>query len=304
MKDPVRVILVDPNARSRQTLQRQLEAVPEVELIEVSAAYHATIRRIAALGPELTLVVLDENVETALAMIQTVAESHPGVAVVPAGPDHDAAVILQTIRAGAREYLPLPASQLDLLEMVRRVCPRRDPGADTGPPGPRVIAVAGATGGVGCSSLAVNLSTTLAKLSRRDTVLVDFDLLLGSLEEYLAVIPDNSLEMVVRNLEDMDAGLLKRWLPRHPCGLYVLPHPVSMEEAAGIEAHALRSVLELLRETFPTVVIDTSKGLQGTDFLAFETADVILLVLQLSLTGTRNTVRLLQYLRQFEGLEE
>src|SRR5262249_34489831 len=123
-------------------------------------------------------------------------------------------------------------------------------------------------------------------------------------EESLAVIPDNSLEVVVKNIDEMDPGLLRRWLPRHPCGLYVLPHPVSMEEAARIEPGPLGAVLDRLRDAFTTVVLDTSKGLQASDFLAFEAADVILVVLQLTLNCTRNTVRLLQSLRQFEGLGE
>src|SRR5262249_18310886 len=174
-----------------------------------------------------------------------------------------------------------PPARPGLAARARGVRPRRPRDAGAGPGGPRVIAVTGATGGVGCTSLAVNLATTLAKLSRRDTVLVDFDLLLGSLEESLAVIPDNSLEVVVKNIGEMDPGLLRRWLPRHPCGLYVLPHPVSMEEAARIEPGPLGAVLDRLRDAFTTVVIDTSKGLQASDFLAFEAADVILVVLQL-----------------------
>jgi pilus assembly protein CpaE len=102
----------------------------------------------------------------------------------------------------------------------------------------------------------------------------------------------------------MDPSLLKRWLPRHPCGLYVLPHSVVMEDSARIDVETLRQVLRLLKETFDTVVIDTSKGLQATDFLAFEAADVIVVIVQLNLNTTRNTVRLLNYLRMFEGFGE
>jgi pilus assembly protein CpaE len=77
-----------------------------------------------------------------------------------------------------------------------------------------------------------------------------------------------------------------------------------MEEAAHVDPAVLGRVLDLLVQSFSSVVIDTSKGLQQTDFLAFEAADVILVVLQLNLNCTRNTVRLLQYLRQFRGFEE
>lgn len=303
MKDSVKVILVDPNARSRQVLQRHLEELKDFDLVEICNAYHAAVKRIAALTPDMVIVAADDDAEQALSLIETVSRSCPGVVLVPAGTE-DATMILRTMRAGASEFLPMPVTKVELQEMVRRVRPGRAPDGSAGPRGPQVIAVTGAAGGVGCTTLAVNLATTLSKLTRRDTVLADFDLLLGSLEECLAVIPDNSLEVVVRNIDEMDPVLLKRWLPRHACGLYMLPHPVNMEESARLDPDALHRVLSLLKETFTTVVIDTSKGLQTTDFLAFEAADVILVVIQLNLNCTRNTVRLLQYLGQFEGLAE
>jgi pilus assembly protein CpaE len=304
MIDQVRVVLVVPGARSRQDLHRQLESIRDVDLVEVCHTYQMGIKRIAALVPDVALVVVDEGSEAALQLIETIAQSHPGVAVVPAGVGSDATLILQTVRAGAREFLPIPAQTCEVAEMIHRVRPRSEKSLDEGPRGPQTIAVTGAAGGVGCTSLAVNLATTLAKLSRRDTVLVDFDLLLGSLEESLAATPDNSLEVVVRNVDELDSSVLKRWLPRHPCGLYMLPHPVSMEVAARLDHDSIERVLPLFRQTFASIVIDTSKALQPADFLAFEIADIILVVIQLNLNCTRNTVRLLQYLRHFDGLAE
>jgi pilus assembly protein CpaE len=77
-----------------------------------------------------------------------------------------------------------------------------------------------------------------------------------------------------------------------------------MEDAAKIDPDALRRLLTLLKAAFPSVIIDTSKGLQSSDFAAFEMADVILVVLQLDLTCLRNTARLMQLFQQFEGLPE
>lgn len=301
MQEPIRILLIDPNPRSRQALQRQLEGIDEVDLIEVCNAYGSSAKRLSAVVPDVAIVVVEGNAEQALEWVQTVSRGMPGVSLVTAGPD-DATLMLKAIRAGAREYLPIPAPVDELLASIHRVGTRRGPREAAGPRGPQVITVIGAAGGIGCTSTAVNLAATLAKTSRRDTVLTDFDLLLGSLEESLAVNPDHSMEVVVQHLDDIDPARLKGWLPRHPCGLYVLPHPVNMEEAARLDPDSLRPVLGLLKETFSTVVIDTSKGLQPTDFLALEMSDVIVVVLQLNLNCTRNTVRMLQYLRQFDGL--
>ncbi len=300
--DTLRIILIDPVWRSRQPLQGQLEAIDGVDLVGVCDDYPSSVTRVSAMMPDLAIVVVAHDSRAALELIETLSRGVPDVAILTAGPGDDATLILQAMRAGSREFQPIPAPCEELQATIRRVCPRHGRRASNRPRGPQVTAVIGAAGGIGCTSTAVNLATTLAKTSRRDTVLADFDLLLGSLEESLAVPPDHSIGQLVRDLDGEDTALLKRWLPRHRCGLYVLPHPVSMEEAARLEPEALRRILCRLKETFPSVVIDCSKGMQASDFLALEMADVILVVLQLNLNCTRNTVRMLQYLRQFEGL--
>src|SRR4051794_14913650 len=110
MKDAVRVLLVDPTARTRQDLQRQLGTLAEIDLVEVCIAYQGAVRRIAALTPDVAIVVIDEDRTQALGLVETIARSHPEVALVPAGTEDDAGLILQAMRVGARGYLPLPAA--------------------------------------------------------------------------------------------------------------------------------------------------------------------------------------------------
>jgi pilus assembly protein CpaE len=93
-------------------------------------------------------------------------------------------------------------------------------------------------------------------------------------------------------------------MTRHGSGLYVLPHPVALEDAAKVDPETLKRLLGLLKAAFPMLVIDTSKGLQSSDFVAFEMADVILMVVVLDLTCLRNTSRLLNLFKQFDGMAE
>jgi pilus assembly protein CpaE len=167
-----------------------------------------------------------------------------------------------------------------------------------------VITVTGAAGGIGCTTLAVNLATTLAKDPTQSVVLADFDLLTGSVDTCLDIIPDQTLLEVVQSVDRLDLTLLKRTLSRHSSGLYVLPHPVALEDLARIEPDALRRTVGLLKAAFTTVVIDASKSLQASDFVAFEMSDVILLVVELELACLRNTTRLLQLLRQYDRLAD
>jgi pilus assembly protein CpaE len=305
MKDAIQAVIVDPIEETREALGRLLSGLPGVWVSESCTSYVGAVRRICELGPQLAVVNIDENPDQAIGLIQAIVQNNPRVAVLPASAVRDSSLILRVIRAGAREFLTLPTEPDDLLATVSRMLDRRgDAPPPRDAPGPQVIAVTGAAGGIGCTTLAVNLATTLAKTSGEEVVLADFDLMLGSLDACLDIIPDQTLQGVVQNIDRLDLTLLKRSMTRHATGLYVLPHPVAMEDAAKIEPETLRRVLTLLKTAFPTVIIDTSKGLQSSDFLAFEMADVILLVLQLDLTCLRNTARLLQLFQQFEGLAE
>jgi pilus assembly protein CpaE len=305
MKDAIQVVLVDPIEDSRRALQSLFGGISSVWLSEACTAYQGAAKRVAEIEPSLVVVVIDEDPMQAINVIATIVQNCPGVAVLPASRVRDSSVILRVVRAGAREFLTLPTEADELLQTIHRLINKRVDSQETlAARGPQVITITGAAGGVGCTTLAVNLSTTLAKSMPEEVVLVDFDLMLGSLDACLDIIPDHTLQGVVQNIDRLDLTLLKRSMTRHPSGLYVLPHPVAMEEAAKLEAETLRRVLQLLKAAFPTVVIDTSKGLQSSDFLAFEMADVIVIVLQLDLTCLRNTARLLQLFQQFEGLLE
>ena len=194
----------------------------------------------------------------------------------------------------------------EVRESFGRLITRREESRSVETPrGPQVIAVTAAAGGVGATSMAVNLAATLAKTSSHEVVLADFDLMLGSVDACLDLVPDSSLHDVVQNIDRLDMTLLKRSLTRHnSSNLYVMARPGALEDAAKLDPEVLRRVIALLRGAFPSVVIDTSKGLQSTDFVAYESADVIVMVVQLDLTCLRNTARLLHLFEEFDGLGE
>jgi pilus assembly protein CpaE len=305
MKDAIQVVLIDPIDENRKHLEQLLGGHEGLCLSESISTYQGAARRVAEVAPQLVVIDVDYDAVQAVQLIQTILQNSPNSAVLPASRIKDSSIILRVIRAGAREFLALPAEHEELRETLDRLLQlRHDPSKPAAAKGPQVIAVTGAAGGIGCTTLAVNLATTLAKTSTQEVVLADFDLMLGALDACLDIIPDQTLQSVVQNIDRLDLTLLKRSMTRHSSGLYVLPHPVLMEDAAKLDPEALRRVLQLLKGAFPTVVIDTSKGLQSSDFVAFEVADVILVVLQLDLTCLRNTARLLQLFQQFEGFTE
>jgi pilus assembly protein CpaE len=302
MKDLIRVVLIDQSEESRSALQRLLRGIGSIWLSEVVNSFHDAAVRAAEIAADVTIVVLDHDPNQALDLIQKIAHTNPGTVLLPASRSADSALILRAIRSGAREFLPLPAEQTELLDTVSRLLRGRNESLSAQSQGPRIVSVTGATGGVGCTTLAVNLAAALGSNKDHETILLDLDLIFGGVDAYLDVPTNNTLSHIVQSFDRLDLTLLKRSITRHSCGLYVLPHPTVIQEAAGIDPEVLRRLFGLLRAAFSTVVIDTSKGLQSADFSAFELSDVILVVVQLDLLCLRNTARLLALFREYEGL--
>lgn len=302
MMEVIRVALVDPSEESRRTLQRLLGTLGSLWIAEVFTDYHDAAQRIGEIAPDLCLINLDSNQTQALDLIGGLCRANPDAVALPASANCDHTLILKAIRAGAREFLPLPTEAAELMEIVMRLFRGRDESPAFAVKGPQVIAVTGAAGGVGTTTLAVNLAGTLAADSSHEAILLDFDLIFGSVDACLDVCPDNTLSTMIQSFERLDLTLLKRSMTRHASGLFVLPRPAALEDVAKIDPETLKRLLGLLKAAFPTVVIDTSKGLQSSDLVAFEMADLIIMVILLDLTCLRNTARLLSLFQQFEGM--
>jgi pilus assembly protein CpaE len=304
MKDVIRIVLVDPVEESRTCLQRLLGGITSVWLSEVLSSYEEAMNRAKEIVAHITIVVLDHDTNQSVELIQKLNHIDAAAIVLPASRSSDSGLILKAIRAGAREFLTLPVEPAEVLEIISRLARGRSESKTTSDEGPRIVTVTGAAGGVGSTTLAVNLAAALAAAKEQETILLDLDLLFGSVDACLDITPDHTLFHVLQNFERLDLTLLKRSIPRHDTGLYVLPHPEALQDVASIDPENLRRFFGLLRAAFNMVVIDASKGLLASDFTAFEMSDVILMVVQLDLVCIRNTSRLIGLFRQYEGLAE
>jgi len=216
----------------------------------------------------------------------------------------DGNLILQAMRAGAKEYLSQPVRLEDLAGALGRIAERRFGKGEKRTRVSQVITVAGAIGGVGTTSLAVNLGCALASSSKNSVVLIDLDLCLGDADVFLDTIPDYTLVDVAQNVTRLDFALLKRSLTKHSSGLYLLPRPVQLEDVRLVSPEDLQRVIGLMKATFTHLVIDLSKSYSPLDMVALEMATQILLVTQLDLPCLRNVVRLMMSFNEMKGLAD
>lgn len=307
-----RVAIVDPSDVTREPLRNLLLGVDSVWLEAECARYEFFFDVIHQSSPDVVIVSLDADRAKALQLIAQLGSEYPDLPILAVSSDNQA--ILQALERGAKFFLTQPVVLENLLQALRRVpesggkSPRQDDGGGgSGGSGKRqtsmVIAVLGSRGGVGCTSVAVNLGCTLAQNSENNVALIDLDLALGDADVALDLIPDHTLADIALNIERLDMAFIRRTLIKHEAtNLSLLAHPIQMQDVGLIHEEHLQRILNLLRVSYSHLILDLSKGLTPTDLTAMRMADAILLIAQLELSSLRNVVRMLMTLGTEEGL--
>ncbi len=305
MKHVIRLAIVDPKDSSRSSLKNMLLGIDTVWLDAECSSYEYFADVAMQTQPDIALISLDSNADIALDLVGRLSRDLPTCSVLVVSSSTEGALILRAMRAGAKEFLNFPLNIEDFLAALDRI--RVTVGGRSGDghsKSSQVITIAGVSGGVGCTSLAINLACVLAQQPRNNVAIIDLDLSLGDADVWLDIIPDYTIQDVAENINRLYYALLKRSLTKHDCGAFLLPRPVHMEVRPPFTPDELRRVIALLKATFTHLVIDVSKSFNALDIAAMEASDSILLVTQLDLPCLRNVVRVLQFFDQQETLAE
>ena len=302
MSNVLRLALVDPNEATRESLKTQLLGMDTIWLEAECSHYEYFADVIAQTTPDIALVTLDTDTTEAIELVATITQKASSCAVLVVSSSNDGNLILQSMRAGAKEFISSPVHIEDLASAISRIAERQFGHGDRQTRQSQVITIAGVAGGVGTTCLGVNLAASLAQNEKNSVVLVDLDLCLGDTDVQLDMIPDYSLTDVAQNVSRLDFSLLRRSLTKHPSGLFLLPRPAQMDEVDSISPDDIRRVIALLKAAFTHVIIDTSKGFTAIDVIALEMATKIYVMTQLDLPCLRNIVRLLSSFDEMDGL--
>src|SRR5580765_195621 len=279
MKTVVRLALVDPHDTTRTALKALMLGIDTVWLEAECSRYDFFFDVVMQTRPDMALVALDSDVNKGLALVARITQELPECNVLVISTSTEGSLILQAMRNGAKEFLGLPLKLEDVLSALERI--RQTQMSRSGEGQVRacqVFAVAGASGGVGCTSLAVNLACILARNEQNSVVVIDLDFALGDSDVWLDIIPDYTIQDVAENITRLDYSLLKRSLTRHDCGVFLLPRPVQLDDNLKITGEQIKRVIALLMSTFTHLIIDISKSFGPLHMAALEVSDTALLV--------------------------
>jgi pilus assembly protein CpaE len=207
------------------------------------------------------------------------------------------AVLLQAIRTGAKEFLPQPINEGELRQALEKFKDRRDKPGRKDPDGiGRIITVIGSKGGVGTTTVAVNLAVNLAgkKNVPPSVALIDMNMLFGEIPLFLELKPGFHWGEITKNIVRLDSTFLMNILTKHQSGVYVLPSPGHLNHREPMIPELVGRLIGFIQRIFDFVIIDGGQSLDESSLKILEMSDTVLLITLLSLPCLSNTNRLLE----------
>ena len=222
--------------------------------------------------------------------------THAPIVLLASG--ESSALLEEALDADVADVLLLPQLTENVVFAIRKASHSGRRGQKGGRPrgNGRVITVFSPKGGTGKTVMATNLATACAKFEGRKTLLLDLDLQFGDAAIMLGIEPDKTIYDLVVAPGELDTEKLAGYTTKHACGLEVLPAPLRPEDAELVTEAKLGRLLEVARESFDVIVVDTSPFFHGPMLATLDRTDELLLLCSLDVPTLKNLRLALQTL--------
>jgi len=283
------VAVVEPEPRYRMALGTQLAGAAQFESIEDLVQHLRPGRPVVAVfGPSVA-------VPYGFQQVQRLTAAYPELGAVFAVAELSAPVLQAALRAGARDTVAahdaatMVQSVARVGELLHDSTASRVPAVTESRATPgRLIVVFSTKGGVGKSTIAVNVAVAMAQRTRDRVALVDADLQFGDIAVLLGVPPKTTITDAAASIQFGDPEMLSGMLTRHSSGVYVLPAPPEAALGSTLPAEELVGVCAALQTFCGQVIVDTPTLFDDSTLALLQAADEILLVGGMDIPSVKN----------------
>jgi pilus assembly protein CpaE len=258
---------------------------------ETSVAEVASVHPAGSKGPDLFLV--DARAHGALPRdLASLKREFPAAGFVVMAKSLDPTAMLDAMRLGITEWLPEPVAAADLDAAIQRVTRPVNSAKARG----RSFAVVGGKGGVGCTTLAVNLATAVRNATKEPTLLLDLHLAQGDTSVFLGVEPKFTVIDALENIHRLDDTYFKGLITTTPAGVDLLAS-ANRTVLGSIDVLRIQALLDFVSAAYPWVIIDCPRS-DPAVLDALEVASMVVIVANQELATLRSASRLAALLRQ------
>lgn len=287
------VFVLDKNENSREIIKSFIENLDFVSEVKLYGDYNKGYEDIKL--AENPLVILDISED--FAGLDEIAGKLKLVTskIIITSVNYSTNTIIKALRLGAKEFLPKPVLREDLvrvLSMLASISPENEVSQS------KIITVYSNKGGIGKTTIAVNLAAELAKVTKDKVALVDLNLQLGDISTFLNLNPPFDVNYVIRRLIDKEENILIKGFEKYKdLSLYVLSDPSYIEQSESITTQQITTLFSALKKVFPYIVVDMSSNIDPISLKILDSSDWIMFTTIVNIPAIRNAQRCLNLFR-------
>ena len=254
----------------------------------------------------LLIFELGDDIENEFQYIRSLLNDDAVAEVFLISKNSDTGVLMKAIKIGAKEFFLLPLKEGEVLHALEKFKEKKKRARrkKSSKPG-QLITVLGCKGGIGTTTLAVNLATNIAqKKTVKSVALIDMNMIFGEIPLFLELEPGYHWGEIVKNISRLDSTFLMNILTKHSSGVHVLPSPATLSDSIAALPEMMGHLIGFMQKLFDFVIIDVGQIVDEISLKILEMSDTILLVTLLSLPCLSNTNKFLQSISELRTFPE
>lgn len=306
----INVLLISKLESNLSTMKSMIND-ESIVVVGESSGGSAALDHINNLSPDIIIMTLGAGDNDVLSLTERIILNKPRCHVILLTEYLDLDILQDALKVGAHNVIQFPKSSKEFGEYIKTVFHNETTRIESlsGKQNlswmSRVVTVFGAKGGLGKTTLAVNLAVALAE-QRKKVALIDLDLQFGDVHIFLDIEPTDTISDLTQEFNSPNIDLIRSYMTVHSSGVHVLCAPKSPEYAELVSPEKVQHILSLLRTYYDYVIIDTPPSFTEVTITAIEASSTILFITGLDISILKNSklsLSLLESLQQTDKLK-
>lgn len=284
----IKILVAETIDEQRSNIRRLVNNQDDIRIVGEALTGQELIDKAMELKPHIVLVDINMPEIDGLKATEILAKEMPRIQTVVMSMDSSTEKYRAAMKAGAKDFLAKPFSEKELIDTIGSIYEKWLEGTPDFLKSQvaRSISVYSTKGGVGRTTIAVNLATALAKMGKK-TLLIDASLQFGDVAIMLNLSTKKTIgEIIEKNELTLDN--IERSITHHPCGLDVLLAPRDPAVAETIKPSDLSKIFDIVAPLYQYIVFDMSSTITEKELVILDKVDVIFLVATLEITALKN----------------
>jgi pilus assembly protein CpaE len=281
----------------RPDIREILESLPQLKVVGQATDIENFWSQPQTPPPDMVLVDLDGGVSLP-PWLEDLTQDLTQTPVLVCSHNREPDFLIRAMQLGVREFLPLPLKKADVEAAVERVwIAKRRLRSASGRQG-RLLVITGHKGGVGTTSIAVNLAIALADIALESVALVDLGRPFPDVGNFLDQSPSHTIFDLFQNLANLDQAFLQRIMQPYESRLAILHGCSDIKEQDFLDSESMEKIFAHLKGLYKWIIVDLSHWLDGFFMQVIREADLVLLLTELTIPDLKNLKKLWPVLQE------